>query len=82
MALARKPRSHFPGVLCPVTTSGNRKLEEATPFPFRRSLVAVGGAIKKVEDGIHRDRSFAKAINGVRGKLIEGRKRKYRLSFA
>ncbi len=49
---------------------------------FRRSPVAIGEAIKKVEDRVHRDRSFAKAIKRMREKLIEGRKRKYRVTVA
>jgi REP element-mobilizing transposase RayT len=49
---------------------------------FRRSPVAIGEAIMKVEDRVHRDRSFAKAIRRMKEKLIEGRKRKYRVSVA
>jgi putative transposase len=49
---------------------------------FRRSPVAIGEAIMKVEDRVHRDRSFAKAIKRMREKLIEGRKIKYRVSVA
>ena len=36
----------------------------------------------KVEDRVHRDRSFAKAIKRMRVKLIEGRRRKYSVSVA
>ena len=49
---------------------------------FGRSPVAIGEAIRKVEDRVGRDRSFAKAIKRMREKLIEGRKRKYRVSVA
>jgi hypothetical protein len=49
---------------------------------FRRSPVAISEAIKKVEDRVHRDRSFAKAIKRMREKLLEGKKRKYRVSVA
>jgi len=49
---------------------------------FGRSPVAIGEAIMKVEDRVQRDRSFAKAIKRMRDDLIEGRKRKYRVSVA
>jgi REP element-mobilizing transposase RayT len=49
---------------------------------FRRSPAAIGEAIMKVEDHLHRDRSFAKALERMREKLIEGRKRKYRITVA
>jgi hypothetical protein len=49
---------------------------------FRRSPAAIGEAIMKVEDRVHRDRSFAKASKRMREKLIEGRKRKYRITVA
>jgi len=49
---------------------------------FRRSPAAIGEAIMKVEDRVKRDRSFAKALKRMREKLIEGRKRKYRITVA
>ena len=49
---------------------------------FRRSPVAIGEAIMKVEDRLHGDRSFAKALKRMRENLIEGRKRKYRVTVA
>jgi putative transposase len=49
---------------------------------FRRSPAAIGEAIMKVEDRVKRDRSFAKALKSMREKLIEGRKRKYRITVA
>jgi putative transposase len=49
---------------------------------FRRSPAAIGEAIMKVEDRVHRDKSFAKALKRMREQLIEGRKRKYRITIA
>ncbi len=49
---------------------------------FRRSPVTIGEAIMKVEDQLGRDRAFAKALTRIRNKLVEGRKRKYRVSVA
>ena len=49
---------------------------------FRRSSVAIGEVIRKVEDRVHRDRCFAEAIGRMREKLVERRKRKYRVSVA
>lgn len=49
---------------------------------FRRSPVAMSEAIMKVEDRMQRDRSFAEAIKRMREKLIEGKKRKFRVSVA
>ena len=49
---------------------------------FRRSPVAIGEAIMKVEDQLQRDKSFAKELKRIRENLIEGRKRKYRVSVA
>jgi putative transposase len=49
---------------------------------FCRSPVAIGEAIMKVEDRLQRDRPFAKALKRMRERLIEGRKRKYRVSVA
>ncbi len=49
---------------------------------FRRSPVTIGEAIMKVEDLLRRDRAFAKALTHMRKQLVEGRKRKYRVSVA
>jgi chromosomal replication initiation ATPase DnaA len=49
---------------------------------FRRSPVTIGEAIIKVEDQLGRDRAFAKALTRMRNKLVEGRKRKNRVSVA
>ena len=49
---------------------------------FRRSPVTIGEAIMKVEDLLRKDRAFAKALTDMRIRLVEGRKRKYRVSVA
>lgn len=49
---------------------------------FRRGPSAISEAIRKVEEFISRDESFATAIKQTKDKLIKGRKRKYRISVA
>ena len=49
---------------------------------FRRSSVTVSEAIRKVEDLLQKDRTFANRLELLIGKLIKGRKRKYRITEA
>ena len=49
---------------------------------FRRSAVAIGEGIMKVEELVRRDKSFAEALKRMEEKVIKGRKRKYRVSVA
>jgi len=49
---------------------------------FRRSAVAIGKGIMKVEELVRRDKSFEEALKRMEEKVIKGRKRKYRVSVA
>jgi hypothetical protein len=49
---------------------------------FRRSPVRIGEAIIKSEDLLRKDESFEKVLRRMRGNLVKGRKRKYRVSVA
>ena len=49
---------------------------------FRRGSVTIAEAIRKVEDLLRTDEPFEKMIRGMTENLINGRKRKYRVSVA
>jgi len=49
---------------------------------FRRSSATISEAIVKVEDHLGKDKSLEKTVSLMRMKLVEGRKRKYRISDA
>jgi len=49
---------------------------------FRRSAATISEAIVKVEDHLEKDKALEKTVSITRMKLIEGRKRKYRISDA
>jgi len=49
---------------------------------FQRRPVTIGEAIMKVEDLLKTDKSFEKALKSMEENLVEGRKRKYRVSVA
>ena len=50
--------------------------------PFRRSSVTVSDAIRKVEDLLQKDKTFANRLELLIGNLIKGSKRKYRITEA
>jgi len=49
---------------------------------FRRSAATISEAIVKVEDHLGNNKALEKKVSSMRMKLIEGRKRKYRISDA
>jgi len=49
---------------------------------FRRSPVAIGEAITKVEGLLRKDTSFEKALKRMGENVVKGKKRKYRVSVA
>jgi putative transposase len=49
---------------------------------FRRSSVTVSEAITKVEERLRKDKAFARELKLLAENLIQGRKRKYRISEA
>jgi chromosomal replication initiation ATPase DnaA len=49
---------------------------------FRRSPIAIGEAITKVEGLLRKDTSFEKALKRMRENVVKGKKRKYRVSVA
>ena len=49
---------------------------------FQRSPVTIGEAMIKVEDLLRKDKSFEKVLKRIGKKLVNGTKRKYRISVA
>ena len=49
---------------------------------FGRSSATVSETIMKVEDRLGKDKSLEKTLTSIRKKLVEGKKRKYRISDA
>ena len=49
---------------------------------FRRRAATISEAIVKVKDHLENDKALEKTVSSMRMKLIEGRKRKYRISDA
>jgi len=49
---------------------------------FKRSTVTIGEGIMKVEGLVRRDKSFEEALKSMEEKVINGRKRKYRITVA
>jgi len=51
-------------------------------YHFKRSPVTIGEAMIKVEDLLRKDKSFEKVLKCIGIKLVNGRKRKYRIPVA
>lgn len=49
---------------------------------FRRSPVAIGEGIRKVEGLLRKDTSFEKALKRMGENVVKGKKRKYHVSVA
>jgi len=49
---------------------------------FKRSPVTIGEAIIRVEDLLRQDKSFEKVLKHLGKKLVNRRKKKYRISVA